>query len=111
MTLNSSIHKILESKAYDLPIPTFENFQSGFRIAVYDKKDTVIDNVVDKRLQQILKLIEEYNTISASQISKHLGITSRTVQRDLDKLKNKNLIKHIGTTKGGHWQITDNNNE
>ncbi len=70
MTLKSSIHKILEGKAYDLPVPTFENFQSGFRITVYDKKDkvthNVTENVTENREFQILRLIRENSAITTT---------------------------------------------
>jgi len=45
--------------------------------------------------------------ISAKQIAQLLKITSRTAQRDLDKLKRQNRIQRIGSVKSGHWDVLD----
>lgn len=68
--------------------------------------DNVVDNVVDNRLDKILELIAENNQFSAAQIAKLLNVTSRTVQRNIGKLKKLNKLIRIGSEKGGHWQIT-----
>jgi len=123
MALKSSIHKILESKAYHLPAPTFENFQSGFRITVYDKKDKVTDmvtdkvtdkvtdNVTDNREFHIIRLIRENSAITTTELAKLLKVTRRTVARDIENLKKRQLIKRLGSDKGGYWNLTENNNE
>jgi len=67
--------------------------------------DSVVDNVVDNRLNKILELIIENNQISAVQIAKLLNVTSRTVQREIEKLKKLNKLKRAGSEKGGHWEI------
>jgi len=79
---------------------------------VFEKEEndtgSVVKNVVENRLQKIMKLISVNNKISATQIAKTLNITARTAQRDIEKLKNKNLIKRMGSPKGGYWEITKN---
>lgn len=67
--------------------------------------DSVVDSVVDNRLKKIIELVTEDNQISASQMAKILNITSRTVQRDIGKLKNQNKLKRVGSEKGGHWVV------
>ena len=50
-------------------------------------------------------LLKEDNTLSAAQLAKQLGVTARTIQRDLEKLSKAERIKHIGPDKGGHWEV------
>ena len=69
--------------------------------------DNVVDNVVDNRLNKILNLIAENKQVSAAQIAKLLNTTSRTVQRDIEKLKKRNRLIRVGPEKGGHWEITN----
>ena len=38
-------------------------------------------------------------------MAEHLNVTTRTILRDLEELKN--LIEHIGPNKGGYWNIKD----
>ena len=67
--------------------------------------DNVADNVVDEKLKKIIELIIIDNKISANSIADKLNISSRTVQRDLKKLRELNIIKRIGSDKGGHWEV------
>ena len=39
------------------------------------------------------------------QLAKVIGITPDGIKRQLDKMKKANSIKHVGPTKGGHWEI------
>lgn len=64
----------------------------------------VVENVVD-RMDLIVLLLKEDNTLSAAQLAKQLGVTARTIQRDLEKLSKAERIKHIGPDKGGHWEV------
>lgn len=67
--------------------------------------DHVVENVVDNRLIKIINLIKNNNQISANKIAKLLGVTSRTAQRDLEKLTKQKRIKRKGSERGGYWEI------
>ena len=43
--------------------------------------------------------------ISIKEIAEKLRVTPKTIQRDLDKMKDKNIISRIGADKGGFWEI------
>lgn len=47
--------------------------------------------------------------ITTEQIAKIVGVSKRTVIRDVDKLKDKGQIAYIGPAKGGYWKINDKN--
>ena len=64
-------------------------------------------NVPLKRLYEILKLIKKENTITVLQMANILGVTDKTIKRDITKLKNENKITRIGSSKSGHWEIVD----
>jgi ATP-dependent DNA helicase RecG len=63
------------------------------------------DDIVDNRLETILKWIVQDNKITANQIAKNLNISKITIKRDLEKLKEQNKIMRVGAEKTGHWQI------
>ncbi|MBO4438480.1 MAG: DeoR family transcriptional regulator [Spirochaetaceae bacterium] len=63
-------------------------------------------NVQEKsRGNKIIALIADTNQISIRELSEKLGVTSKTIQRDLDLLKEKDIIRRVGADKGGHWEI------
>ncbi len=95
--------------AYSLKSPVFENFQHGFRVIVSaavaeNVAENVVENVVEKE-SQVMELIKQNNRISATEISKKMTVTGRTVQRHLRNLQLKGKIKRIGTARGGYWKV------
>ncbi len=46
--------------------------------------------------------------ISRSKLSKLLGINPSAIQKHIEKLKAKHIIKRIGPDKGGHWEVIEN---
>ena len=46
-----------------------------------------------------------YEDITAADIGKIIGVSSRTVETHIRKLKESNLIERIGGRKEGYWQI------
>ncbi len=118
----SSINYVFETASLPIPIlrkehnpnRIFLNLSFEFTGNVTDVTDNV--NLKEKTIAvddinrdfKIVQLLNENNTISASELAKKLSVSRRTILRDLEKLKNENTIKRIGPEKGGHWEIIKN---
>ncbi len=89
--------------------PNFEEVFNGFRVTLFKEKlnvpDNVHNNVLDNRLSKIIELIKNNNKISLQEITNQLNVSKRTMRRDIEKLKQQNKIKRIGSEKTGHWEI------
>ena len=59
----------------------------------------------EKSSEKILSLIRENPKISAKEISEIIGISSRDVEKNIAKLKEKGFLKRVGPAKGGYWKI------
>lgn len=46
------------------------------------------------------------NTITIPELSVLIGITERSIERNLQKLQKEGTLKRIGPAKGGHWQVS-----
>ena len=46
-------------------------------------------------------------SISANDIGKIMGLTSRTIENYLSKLKDDQIIEREGSRKSGHWKIIE----
>ena len=57
------------------------------------------------RQEEILDLIKQDNKVSYRKISKTLNINLSATQKHVNVLKEKGIIKHIGSPKGGYWEI------
>ena len=55
--------------------------------------------------QKIIDLILNNKNIKQSEIANELNISSRTVERNINYLKEKNIIKRIGSKKVGYWEV------
>ncbi len=61
--------------------------------------------MLTERQKEILKLIAEKTNISRTELSERLNINQSAIQKHISTLKEKGILKRIGT-KGGHWEIT-----
>lgn len=110
----SGFKKILDAYSSYEKKPVFLSEHWGFTItfpnvnygSVHDDQENVQENVQEKsREDKILALITDNNKISIKGIAEKLGVTPKTIQRDLGKMKDKNIISRIGADKGGFWEI------
>ena len=53
----------------------------------------------------MLNLIQENEHITIKNMAQKCLVSDRTIQRIINKLKNKNLIIRMGDNKTGKWQI------
>ena len=62
-------------------------------------------NVPLSREEEIVKLISKDCNITISKIAEILGVSDKTIKRDITKLKDKNIVVRVGSTKKGFWQL------
>lgn len=55
--------------------------------------------------QEILIAIKEKPTITRKELAKKIGLSEDGIKYQLNKLKKEKIIKHIGSTKKGHWEV------
>ncbi len=84
--------------------------QSGMRVTQNVTQSSTNDSttatsMLTPRQQQILQMMQADDSISASTMAARLGITIRTVRRDIEALRNHYNIQWLGSSKHGHWHI------
>lgn len=57
--------------------------------------------------QQVLELIRGNNRITAKEVAASLSVSLRQGERIMATLREKELIKHIGSNKSGHWVVLE----
>lgn len=106
--LGSGIPRILES--YDKDCFKFsENF---LRVVLpsnkkIDEKDGLVDGLVESQ-QMILKLVAKNPKVSKREMAEIIGISTTAIDKNIEKLKDENLIKRIGSSRSGYWKIIKN---
>lgn len=56
---------------------------------------------------KVFNKIIKNNKISRKEIAANLGIRADTVKEYLDKLKRKGILRRVGTTSKGHWEVKE----
>lgn len=59
-----------------------------------------------KTAAEILQLLAEQPTLTIPAIASSLGLSSRAVEQQLQRLKAGHFLRRIGPARGGHWQVT-----
>lgn len=62
-------------------------------------------NVPIKRLDKILSLIANDNSITIVQLAQACEVSDKTIKRDITKLKERDLIERQGSLKSGSWKL------
>ena len=61
--------------------------------------------------QKILEAIKANKYVSQSELAAQLSITRETVNRNMKKLQEQNIICRVGADKNGHWEIVKSEGE
>ncbi len=70
------------------------------------KKDTKKKSAQDRR-QNILGLMIDDSKITIPQLSKKLNVSTKTIERDIEKLKEENKIYRQGYSRDGTWIVLE----
>ena len=54
----------------------------------------------------IIKLMRENNQITQIELSKEIKVNESTIKRNISKLRNKGMLRRIGSDKNGYWEVS-----
>lgn len=60
---------------------------------------------VDTTIDDVLQLIKENPKITRKELSETIGVASSAIQKHINRLKAKGIIRREGGDFGGHWEI------
>lgn len=58
-----------------------------------------------ERREKIVKMINNNNNLTINEMSKALGVSKPTIERDLAQLRKENTVEYIGPAKTGFWKV------
>lgn len=70
------------------------------------KKDTKKKSAQDRR-ENILGLMIDDSKITIPQLSEKLNVSTKTIERDIEKLKEENKIYRQGNSRDGTWVVLE----
>ena len=75
---------------------------------VTDKVTEKVTDNLDEKSIQILALISEDPGYTSTTISEKLSLSRKTVAQKMKAMKEKGIIKRIGSDRKGYWKINNN---
>ena len=102
-------------KAYNSTVP---DYQIEFDFVIVDFKmeaeesigknvGEVSEKTSEKTSEKILSMMKNNENITIAELTKAIGVSSRSIERNIDKLKQEGKINRIGADKGGYWQVIE----
>ena len=56
--------------------------------------------------EKIILLMLEDKNITISEMAEIVQVTTRAIEKQISKLKDKSIVKRVGPDKGGYWKIS-----
>lgn len=81
-----------------------EQFRKSMEQDVIGDKQKNVTDVTDRQ-HAIINLVKEQTNMTTTQMAERLGVTKRTILRDIEALKEKGLIIRVGSEKTGYWEL------
>ncbi|MFO8065940.1 MAG: putative DNA binding domain-containing protein [Bacteroidales bacterium] len=114
-------------KGAGLPEPFYKQMGAGFALVFEqeegaanfsyeqeDKEDVgknvktsgkTSEKMSGKTSGKIMFMIKQDNKITIPELADKIGVTERSIERNIETLKQKGLLKRVGPAKGGHWKV------
>ena len=87
-----------------IPLENVAELQVGPGSNKENDKENNIEN--NKEIEnKIIAVLQEKPEASIKEISKTLDLSIGSVRHHIEKLKKRNMVKHVGSTKKGRWII------
>ena len=68
-------------------------------------QENVHDVQENDRIKALLTLIKQNPDITLKALSEKLNVASKTIQRDLEQLKQEEIVERTGSDRKGQWKI------
>ncbi len=79
-----------------------------FMLAMIYAAVTKISTTQETAQEKIISLLERKPAITRKELAVQVGISADGIKYHLEKLKAAGKIRHVGSTKKGHWEIIKN---
>ena len=90
-------------KEYDLPQPTFEEVQSGFKVPVSRTTQKTTQKIGTR--EQVIELLSKNSKMTLDELAQALPKSPNTIKGHIAKLKAEGRLIRIGSDRDGYWKV------
>ena len=95
-----------ELKNAGLPKPVYKT-EGLFTVVFQRTTQKTSEKTTQKTSEKIMILVAKHPEITILDMSKYIGVTERSIERNIKRLKEQGVLKRIGSDKKGLWQIIE----
>jgi len=96
-----------ECQIAGLPVPEYKYDFSGFLLEFNVSSHNVPEETSVKTSVKILEAIKSNDQITIPELAEIIGVTTRSIERNMQNLQQEGKLVRIGPDKGGHWKIIE----
>lgn len=85
----------------DFPRPTYQEADLGLATKTSEKMS-------EKTSEKIVRYLLADKNITIADLALAIGVTARSVERNIQKLQSAGRIRRVGPDKGGWWEVEEN---
>ena len=63
------------------------------------------EKVSEKTSEKIIHALDHNHTMTIAELAKTLGLSTRSIERNLQKLQKEGRLRRIGPARGGYWEV------
>jgi len=63
------------------------------------------EKMSEKTPERILTALAKYPQATIADLAEAIGVSNRTIERNLKRLQEQGLLRRVGPAKGGHWEV------
>jgi len=72
---------------------------------MHDALSISSEKTSEKTSEKIIAALQRNSSLTIAELAKSVGVATRSIERNLQKLQDKGRLQRIGPDKGGHWQV------
>lgn len=97
---------ITELKMNELKEPDIKEIAGGLEVIIYGSKTTPKTSYQITDLEKkILIKMKENSKITRKELAKELDLSLNTIKEYISKMKKKNLLTRVGSSRNGYWKV------
>jgi predicted HTH transcriptional regulator len=74
--------------------------------ALQDTLIELLSKTSEKTSEKIIVALQQNSALTIAELAKSVGVATRSIERNLQKLQDEGRLRRIGPDKGGHWQVS-----
>ena len=94
-----------------LPVPIIVERTGGIAVELSKSTAAAGANAADTMSGKRRENIRDDPSITIAEMARRIGVTERSVQRNIQKLRSEGLLVRLGGRKEGHWRAAENDEE